>query len=845
MAVRESGAVATETGRTAPARASARGAAMIQRGSGTFWTRLRRVVVRPEFILVVLAAFVELGVLLWDQHLAYLSYQASSGELGLYNQSFYTTLVDHRFFYSTVTLASGTGGNMFAIHFMPIYLLVFPFYSLAPAPFTLVVIKQSAIVFAVVPLYLLARLRLKSEGWAALVALCYLVVPITMTLNWTDFDPEAFYPITFFTFFYFLAKGRLWPLVGAWVLALSAEETGAEILLLFVIACLIGNLVHRPFSSLVSIARERRNLLVLIGVGIAWLALAYVVLTVLNHNGGTFGATYAARFSVLGAQSIPSIPSAVVHHPSNAWAALHFDGQDKALYVFLIFACVGFLPVIGGLRYLVPLTAWLSLSLLSNSPLFYSFGAEYPGYVIPFLFAGVVGAIATVARWSESWRFRQEVRSRAMTTRARNLVILVKERSVGRSPDEVSLRLVRNLRDALASGNAVDLREAVLELEEQLGVGHGGPRSALPRGEGAHGGMTTARRLLERTRGRLKRGPDPLAGMSAVIGGVQFAVALILVVSAIATALVAGPFVNDPIGTSESFGFGSTAVSAHDRALADVIAMIPPTASVFTTSHLFPQVSSRVDAYNFPQVSYFAGNTSFQSVIDRYVDESTYVLIDYQVDSFGAYAMAYFANLSGFGLLAADQGAYLYERGWSAPPQLWVPYSATFAPSAMSSDVAAIDPALSTPSGPSRAWVRASGTNDLVTVWTGPFSMLVPPGNYTVSLWLKGTAKQAGSVILSTKVLRSPVSITAVASGQTSKGQRFQVQIHAASGTPGFLTEYNLSLGKASTSIEENLSIPFNWMEDGRLNIASTATGLATSMILFEVTLTQTAPPPD
>src|SRR2546428_8880802 len=120
---------------------------------------------------------------------------AQAYDLGIYHQSMYTTLFNHRFFFNTIDLPSNPSGSVFGVHFSPILLLLLIPYALVPSPLTLTVLQTWAIALAALPLYALGRRVLHSERIAFVVGVVYLLHPATQGINLFDFYPESFFPL--------------------------------------------------------------------------------------------------------------------------------------------------------------------------------------------------------------------------------------------------------------------------------------------------------------------------------------------------------------------------------------------------------------------------------------------------------------------------------------------------------------------------------------------------------------------------------------------------------------------------------------------------------------------------
>ncbi len=343
------------------------------------------------FWILALAVLVDLLVLSWTQVRAYQSYYTFSQDFGSFNQSFYTTLYDHRLFYYTANLPSGTQGTYFAVHFAPLLFLILPFYALAPAPTTLLVIKVVVLGLAAFPVFGIAHRRLGSPQWGFAFGIAYLLSPLTMTLDWISFDMEVFLPLFVLSALYFLTAKRRLAFLLCWVLALAVIETIAPLLALCAFLALLGTTIGPRLVPDKDRREERTFWIGALFLALGWYLVAYFAVSHFSLNGGTFGSGYASHYTVLGATSFFDVIPQALLHPDLAGAALSYAGSTKVVYVLLLFGCLAFLPLFGEARYSLPVVGWLGLALFSNFPPMYSLGSQYLGYVSPFLFAGAIG----------------------------------------------------------------------------------------------------------------------------------------------------------------------------------------------------------------------------------------------------------------------------------------------------------------------------------------------------------------------------------------------------------------------------------------------------------------------
>ncbi|MCI4351251.1 MAG: DUF2079 domain-containing protein [Thermoplasmata archaeon] len=689
-------------------------------------------------------------VLSYVQYLGYQAFQSVPDDLGTYNQAFYTTVHSGKFFYYTTNLPGGSTGNLFGTHFVPFFFVLVPFYALASGPLTLVVLKNLGLAAGAIPLYALAKFRLQSRTWAVACAGAYLLTPLITSLDWNGFDPEVFLPVTVLTAMYFLARQQTVLFVGAWLAALSVIEAIAPLLIAFAIfALLIDWWVHRA-EPVLPLRGERRLLILGLVVAVLWLGLTFVVISHISPTGGTYGPGYAGRYSDLGARSIPDVIPQAILHPDRAWTALHFQGGTKVGYFVLALACLGFFPLLGEIRSLLTAGVWAFFAFLSNSPGFYSLGTQYPGYLVPFLFVGLVGGLATVRRWSQHYLAAREAREAA-------------------SDPPLSARSVRLRRRGLASA--------------PLGV---------------------------------------------------------LVVAVLATVAVASPLLPQPAAATPYNSFGIAAPSSHQTAVESLLRLIPPTAAVFTTIHLFPQVSSRPNAYVLSDGIAFSGHSTYWGWMQQYINSSDFVLVDYVIDPDDSVFIQYFGNLSQFGVVGGADGAVLYERGWHGAPMVWAPTLSTFAGGDLTLTNAVRSGRWATSYG--ATLYHAADHRPGVVIWNGPRQSALPPGTYHLSFWFRLLAPTGGN-LLRLQLTEMPLKVTPFVFEANSVNHRYHFDVSTNALPPINLDRTNVTApGPGARWFDANVTVTFNYTKPGSFNEAGIEIAGDVSLYLITMTLAQLPP---
>ncbi|HKV90401.1 MAG TPA: hypothetical protein VJQ43_04285, partial [Thermoplasmata archaeon] len=213
--------------------------------------------------------------------------------------------------------------------------------------------------------------------------------------------------------------------------------------------------------------------------------------------------------------------------------------------------------------------------------------------------------------------------------------------------------------------------------------------------------------------------------------GTAAAFALIVVLGLTVSGLTS-PLGARPVAADLQIQAGNVAPTSHDKALTAVLDMIPVHASVLTTWHLFPLLSNRPGAFVVPDHAFLPHGETYANDINLWVARSQFVAVDYVVDPVDTLILLNDSDLSAFGVYASEGGALILERGWTAPPVLWVPDSSTIS----GGSLVPIHGSIDTQYGAGNASVfyhhKGDGAKgDLL--WDGPGAATLPPGTYSVT----------------------------------------------------------------------------------------------------------------
>ncbi len=299
------------------------------------------------------------------------TFLTSGFDLGIFNQSFWTTLFEHRFFYSTGDLSFNPNGSFFGVHFSPILFLLLPFYAIYPSVEILLVMQSVILALGAFPVYWMARDKLgKNAG--LVTSIIYLAYPPLIFMNLNDFHLEAF-TSTFFLFtVYYLEQEEWLKYLIFMILALSTIEF-APIIGVFVAFYGFRLYLNKKFRN---VKTARKCLVLTILVSILTFVLAFKTKEFFNNF----------------TSPLPSPFHHILSNPIQILSVFFADWGAKMLYIITLLGPLAFLPFLA-LEPLIMAIPWIGFSFISTYPPYYSIYYYYSGFVVPFIFVALVEAI--------------------------------------------------------------------------------------------------------------------------------------------------------------------------------------------------------------------------------------------------------------------------------------------------------------------------------------------------------------------------------------------------------------------------------------------------------------------
>jgi uncharacterized membrane protein len=339
--------------------------------------------------------------------LKYEAFNAYAWDLGIFNQSFWTTAHAGRFFFSTVEQyvslpGSAYTGSFFVTHFSPVLFFVFPFYCAVSLPQTLLVFQSFVLALGAIPLYFFSKSALNNRVTSVAVTLAYLLYPPLQGVNWFDFHVQAFLPFFIFSAFYFLFKEK-WPHYFLFIVLSFTVSENVPITVVFVGLYCFWRFRENIFQAVKSRMFTKPCVIVpflTIASALAWLFFAGLVKGAYFPVNPVFDQLYkaASNWHVLGLSGDPiGLPYFLIKNlvpvsgTTGTFAALVYDYPLKLLYICLLFGPLLFLSIRSSIAAIT--LAWLVPALFSNYPTYYLIGNHYPAYPLPFIFLAAVEAL--------------------------------------------------------------------------------------------------------------------------------------------------------------------------------------------------------------------------------------------------------------------------------------------------------------------------------------------------------------------------------------------------------------------------------------------------------------------
>ena len=275
-------------------------------------------------------------------YLHYHSFGSRAQDLGNMDQAIWNTLHGNWFHQTNQPGAD----NRLGLHVEPILIPISWLYLIRPGPETLFVLQSVVVALGAVPVFALARRKLRSDGLALVFALVYLLFPAIQAAALLDFHAVTLAPTFLLAAFYYLETRRAGLFAVFAVLAMACKE---DMTLLVMMLGLYALLVNK---------QTRLGLTTLACTGL-WAFLAGFVIPPLFAGTDNI---HWGRYAHLG-QTVPDIAINLLTRPG--LFVDHMVAVDALTYLRLLLTPTAFLALLNPLTLLLALPS-LGINLLSN-----------------------------------------------------------------------------------------------------------------------------------------------------------------------------------------------------------------------------------------------------------------------------------------------------------------------------------------------------------------------------------------------------------------------------------------------------------------------------------------------
>ncbi len=590
----------------------------------TFDIRTRETQQRIAFILT---AMLVLGYIVWMSYetvLRYNTFKATAFDLGNMDQVLWNTLHGRLFQFTNQGTDFYGPPTRLAIHVEPIILPLSLLYLIHTDARLLLVFQTLMIATGGWPIYVLTRKYIPTLPLIApVMVLAYYLMPALLGVNLFDFHPLSL--ATPFLLYAVLAleyKRYAWFLLACILAASCKEDVPLAV-------ALLGVLVVWKYKQ------PRLGTILIIG-GTLWTLFAFLIV-IPHFYPGAQHSNYWYRYEALGSSPGVAIVNLLLH----PWLLfVTFLTLDRMYYIASLLRSTGFFALLAP-EWLLPALPALAINLLSGDPLSYSGVYHYNAVIIPFvLLAAIHGTRRFLLLWCD---WRDESRS-----------VLTYEPSLQGKENVLSRWLTRDL--PFPQQRILLLQETKKRTASIYTAFHAFVHSLLARPILAHSLAQVQQTppMLVHVYSTQKQNLDehisPLA-KRATLPQMQGWTSTWIVAMLALNLVIMAPQLN--------VFWADHTPGTREQHINQLLAMIPPNASVSAGENLNPHLSERLYITVFPELTF-----STSKKIDNTVQ---YVIVDVQSiapeDRVGVSGeLNQLVNSKQFRLLAEAEGVKLLVR---------------------------------------------------------------------------------------------------------------------------------------------------------------------------------------
>ena len=316
-------------------------------------------------------------------------------DLGIFMQALWTTIHANKFFYETPDLGISEEGSFFGVHFSPIMFLLLALYYIFPHAYTLLIFQSLLLGFAAIPLYKLAKEITKNQEIALAFSATYLIYPPIIAANLFDFHLESFFPIIFFTAFYYLEKEEFNKFYLTLILGLTILDFASAVLVLSTLFYTTFIKYRKNITKIRNIAPHiKRHIIksiIFITVTVIYFKTTIKIIDIF----GTTPFSKTGNWPDLGSNIYEILIGLL--NPYKVAKALSYDILAKISWIIAITLPLLFLPFFAPLE-LIPALPWIAVALLSRYPPYYQLGWQYGALYAPFIFYAAINGYKNITQ---------------------------------------------------------------------------------------------------------------------------------------------------------------------------------------------------------------------------------------------------------------------------------------------------------------------------------------------------------------------------------------------------------------------------------------------------------------
>lgn len=337
-------------------------------------------------VIVAMAAF---GAFFCDLAvLRYLGHHAEAFDMGLEDQTMWSTLHGHLF---GVTLERRLTTSYLGYHVEPISAVGPLLYLFFPSPISLIVLKNVVITLGAIPAFLLARKHLGSAYAGLIFSLVYLLFPGLESAQLYDWHAYTLTtPFLLAAFCVLEARRYGWLVIFVALAAATKENSPLDAVPLGAYLFLI----HRRFRLGAGMALA----------GLAWFGVAtYLIVPHFNAEGQSWLWT---RYGGMGGSPVGALRY-FLDNPQAIVAPVPDDPNWR--YLALLLAPVAWLTLLSPTALFLMIPALAVNVLTAYEPMHLIETYHYSAHLVPFVLLGAIYAMGTIARLGKRVRIRREI----------------------------------------------------------------------------------------------------------------------------------------------------------------------------------------------------------------------------------------------------------------------------------------------------------------------------------------------------------------------------------------------------------------------------------------------------